>query len=189
MLRYKAYKSGIAAAQFLYGRILLRDVLVSYLGAAPEQIDISAKEHIKPVAECRASALQMPQFNLSHSWPWVVLGVHCDKPLGIDIECGDQREINMLSSMTDLFTPNERACLARCENHTEKAELFFRIWRCKEAVMKATGHGFGLAPASVEVLTQEDMFKSIVHVEDQNWHITQVTLLPGLDCAVAVRTS
>jgi hypothetical protein len=55
--------------------------------------------------------------------------------------------------------------------------------------MKATGHGFGLAPASFEVLTQEGAFKSIVHAEDQDWHLTQVTLLPGLDCAVALRTS
>jgi 4'-phosphopantetheinyl transferase len=187
--RYNAYKSRSAAAQFLQGRGLLRDMLASYLGTAPDQIEVSCGEHVKPVAKCPATDLAMPQFNLSHSRGWIVLGADRDRDLGIDIECADRREIDTLSTMVDLFTPNERVYLASCLDDSIKAGLFFRLWRCKEAIMKATGRGFDLAPASFEVLTHDGTFKTIVQAEDQDWHLQQVTLCPGLDCAVAVSVS
>ena len=184
--RYEAYKSKISATQFLCGRILLRDLLVSYYECAADQIEVSCQENVKPVAECRASVLPTPQFNLSHSGAWVVLGAHRDTPVGIDIECVDQLEINTLCAMDDLFTQNEREYLARSIDRNTKAELFYQIWRCKEAVMKATGLGFGLAPNSFEVLNQEGEFESIVHVEHTDWHLKQMNLRDGLACAVAV---
>lgn len=184
--RYNAYKSRSAAAQFLQGRGLMRDMLASYLGTAPHQIEISCQEHVKPVANCSAADLLVPQFNLSHSGDWIVLGAHRDRHLGIDIECSGRHEIDTLSTMADLFTQNERAHLASCLDQSTKASLFFRLWRCKEAIMKATGRGFDLAPASFEVLIHDGTFKTIVQAEDQDWHLRQVTLCPGLDCAIAV---
>jgi 4'-phosphopantetheinyl transferase len=184
--RYNAYKSRSAAAQFLQGRGLLRDMLASYLGTASDQIEVSCREHVKPAAKCPAADLAIPHFNLSHSGGWIVLGADRDRDLGIDIECADRREIDTLSTMVDLFTPNERAHLASCLDQSMKAGLFFRLWRCKEAIMKATGRGFDLAPASFEVLIHDGTFKTIVQAEDQDWHLRQVTLCPGLDCAIAV---
>ncbi len=184
--RFHSYESRSAAAQFLQCRGLLRDMLASYLGTAPDQIEVSCREHVKPAAKCPAADLAMPHFNLSHSGGWIVLGADRDRDLGIDIECADRREIDTLSTMDDLFTPNERAHLASCLDQSTKAGLFFRLWRCKEAIMKATGRGFDLAPASFEVLTHDGAFKTIVQADDQDWHLQQVTLCPGLDCAVAV---
>ena len=184
--RYNAYKSRSAAAQFSQGRALMRNMLASYLGTEPDQIEISCEEHVKPVAECPAAEGVGPHFNLSHSGGWIVLGAHRDSNLGIDIECADRHEIDTLSTMADLFTQNERAHLASCPDDGTKAGLFFRLWRCKEAIMKATGRGFGLAPASFEVLTHDGAFRTIVQAEDQDWHLQQVTLCTGLDCAVAV---
>lgn len=184
--RYNAYKSQSASAQFLQGRSLMRDMLARYLETAPDQIEVSCQEHVKPVANCSASDLAMPQFNLSHSGVWIVLGADRDRHLGIDIECADRHEIGTLSTMADLFTQNERAHLASCLDQSTKAGLFFRLWRCKEAILKATGRGFELAPASFEVLTHDGVFKTIVRAEGQDWHLRQVTLCPGLDCAIAV---
>jgi 4'-phosphopantetheinyl transferase len=184
--RYNAFKSRSAAAQFLQGRGLMRDMLASYLGTAPDQIEISCQEHVKPVGNCSAADLAVPQFNLSHSGDWIVLGAHRDRHLGIDIECAGRHEIDTLSTMADLFSQNERAHLASCLDYSTKAGLFFRLWRCKEAIMKATGRGFDLAPASFEVLTQEGAFKTSVQAEGQDWHLRQVTLCPSLDCSVAV---
>ncbi len=184
--RYNAYKSRSAAAQFLQGRGLIRDMLASYLGTVPDQIEVSCEEHVKPAADCSVADLVVPQFNLSHSGDWIVLGAHRERHLGIDIECADRREIDTLSTMADLFTQNERAHLASCLDKSTKVGLFFRLWRCKEAIMKATGRGFDLAPASFEVLTQEGAFKTSVQAEGQDWHLRQVTLCPSLDCSVAI---
>jgi 4'-phosphopantetheinyl transferase len=184
--RYNAYKSRSAAAQFLQGRGLMRDMLASYLGTAPDQIEVSCQEQVKPMANCSAADLAMPQFNLSHSGAWIVLGADRDRRLGIDIECADRHEIDTLSTMADLFTQNERAHLASCLDQSTKAGLFFRLWRCKEGIMKATGRGFDLAPASFEVLTHDGAFKTSVQAEGQDWHLRQVTLCPGLDCAIAI---
>jgi phosphopantetheinyl transferase len=79
--------------------------------------------------------------------------------------------------------------LASCPDDSIKAGLFFRLWRCKETIMKATGRGFDLALASFGVLNHDGTFKTIVQAEDQDWHLQQVTLCPGLDCAVAVSVS
>lgn len=184
--RYRAYKSRSAAAQFLQGRALMRDMLASYLGTAPDQIEIGCEEHVKPVASCPAADLAMPQFNLSHSGGWIVLGAHRDRPLGIDIECAGRHEIGTLSTMADLLTRTERSYLALSQDHTAQADLFLQLWRCKEAIMKATGRGFDLAPTSFEVLMPEGSFRPIVEADARHWQLGQLQLCAGLECAFAL---
>lgn len=184
--RFHSFKSQVAARTFLQGRALLRKLLASYSGVPAHQIDVTCEENVKPAARCTVPVVSMPQFNLSHSGTWVVLAAHMYRPLGIDIECLGKQDIVNLSELPDLFTPTERAHLARCLDQKAKVDLFLKLWRCKEAILKATGRGFDLAPTSFEVLTHEGMIKTDVQADGQCWHLQQHSLCQGLDCAVAL---
>ncbi|MBQ3552603.1 MAG: 4'-phosphopantetheinyl transferase superfamily protein [Clostridia bacterium] len=85
-----------------------------------------------------------PFFNLSHSGDYVALCVSSAK-IGVDIEKIGKTPKKVA---TRYFTEAENAwLLGRGE-----AAAFYKIWTAKESVMKATGLGFTLHPASFEVL-------------------------------------
>ena len=183
--RYTNYKSEKAAQQFLQGRRMIRAMLASYLGVSAVDFELSCQEHVKPVAQCLTSSRPPPEFNLSHSGDWVVLAADRYRALGIDIECTTQSNIGEIAGLSDLFTQNERAYLKKQTEPDQKARLFLQLWRGKEAIMKATGKGFALAPNSFELLTSEGTFKDIILAEARTWNLLQIALCPGLDCAIA----
>jgi 4'-phosphopantetheinyl transferase len=183
--RYNSYKSAKAAQQFLQGRKMIREMLASYLAVTTMNVEVTCLEHIKPVASCQTSSLKPPKFNLSHSGDWVVLAIDRHSALGIDIECETQCDIDAIASLSDLFTQNERAYLERQRAPDHMERLFLQLWRGKEAIMKATGKGFALAPNSFELLTPEGQFKKIIKAERSTWSLMQITLRTGLDCAIA----
>lgn len=183
--RYNSYKSTKAAQQFRQGRKMIREMLANYLGVTTTNVEVTCLEHIKPVASCQTSSLKPPEFNLSHSGDWVVLAVDRHSVLGVDIECETQCDIGTIAHLSDLFTQNERAYLERQKAPDHKERLFLRLWRGKEAIMKATGKGFALAPNSFELLTSEGQFKNTIEAERSTWSLMQITLRTGLDCAIA----
>ena len=183
--RYTSYKSERAAQQFVQGRKMIRAMLASYLGVPAEDVGLSCQEHVKPVAQCRTSSRPPPEFNLSHSGDWVVLAADRRTALGVDIECTPQRDIDAMTSLSDLFTQNERTYLEKQMEPDQKAHLFLQLWRGKEAVMKATGKGFELAPNSFELLTLDGKFKDTILAEARIWKLMQIELRSGLDCAIA----
>lgn len=184
--RYYGYRVPRAAMQFLYGRTLLRTVLSHHLGIAENEIDLSSHEHVKPIARCRTSSRRPPQFNLSHSGDWIAIALHSVLPVGIDIECATAPEIEILYDLPGLLTSRERSHLTLSKNPSQKANLFLRLWRCKEAIMKATGKGFALAPNSIEVLTPDGAARRTIHTAGRVWQLRHFKLCSSLSCAVAV---
>ena len=85
-----------------------------------------------------------PAFNLSHSGEWCVLAVG-EACIGADIEQLDERHLGIASMV---YTPGELAWMGQ-DNPLER---FYALWTWKESVMKATGLGMALEPASFEVL-------------------------------------
>lgn len=102
-----------------------------------------------------------PHFNLSHSGNYVALAI-ADAPIGIDIE---------------QVQPFDWAVVRRCFNMDEREwlltqatdEAFYRLWTGKEAVMKATGKGFSLDPASFCVLPTHD---GEYEIDGKHWNLT-----------------
>lgn len=185
--RFHGYKCQTAARQFLQARTLVRNTLSLYLGAAPHDIDLSCQDHMKPVAVCQTSSRSRPEFNVSHSGEWVTIALHPDLPVGIDIECTKALEIEELCNSSGLFTQNERDCLSLCPDSDQKAALFLQLWRCKEAIMKATGRGFALAPDSFDVLAPDGTPRTVIRAEGSVWRLRQFEVCSGPIFAVAVK--
>lgn len=84
-----------------------------------------------------------PQFSLSHSGAWAVLAVDA-QPVGVDIELIRPRSAALAPRV---FAADELAWL-----QTSPLENFYVLWTRKESILKATGLGLTLPPASVHAL-------------------------------------
>ncbi len=124
--------------RFIAGRGLLRTILGGYLGMAPASIEFSYGPYGKPALKADPPD-QALQFNLAHSENVALYAFGCDRPLGIDVE-----HIRPLEDEDALarhvFAPGE-VDLVTSLSGEQKHKTFFKIWTCKEAVLKTSGDG------------------------------------------------
>lgn len=133
---------------FRNGRIQRRIVLGSYLNADPASLIFETGPHGKP--RLLSSDVQPINFNTSHSAGVnviaVVLGSTAD--VGVDIE-RLERPIPEILWHTCL-SPNESKVMMAAQSGLRNAS-FIPLWTCKEAVMKASGRGLHVDPASIDI--------------------------------------
>lgn len=96
----------------------------------------------------------LPAFNLSHSGHYSVLAVGSER-LGIDIE--QQRPFQMAVAAR-FFSEAEYNYLAAA---ADQISTFFRLWTCKESVLKGIGCGLQMTPRDFSVLPLDQSAHSI----------------------------
>lgn len=134
---------------FAFGRIQRRLVLGRYLGVSPARLMFTSSELGKP-SLTGANGDQDLVFNTSQSSNFAAIAVTFGKGIevGVDIERIDRRVTDVLA----------RSCLSDFEyewfnalNHDKREAGFIRLWTCKEAIIKASGHGLLIDPKLVEL--------------------------------------
>lgn len=120
---------------FALRRGILRQVLGIYEGVAPNRLAITETTHGKPVLEGNGKL----HFNSSHTADWTVIAISRAGPVGIDIEICTDTPANEAIVETS-FGSSERGFLAK-RSGAAWSEAFYRVWTCKEAVLKAEGTG------------------------------------------------
>lgn len=176
---------------FIAGRGILRLLLAQYLNADPAQLQFTYSSRGKPVLA--GSDYAGISFNVSHSNGLALYAVTNDRPIGIDVE--------YLRSMQDMeqlaeryFLPSENA-LIQAFSPEQRHNIFFRLWTCKEAYLKATGEGItGLKRVEVSLKPGEEWGESIVSLNLNNcpavdWTVLQLSLAPDYAAALAVEGS
>lgn len=124
--------------RYIIGRGLLRTLLGGYLGLEPAQIEFRYGPHGKP-ALATSPPGEMLQFNLAHSNELAVYVFRRNHPIGIDVE--HVRPFSDEDKFAEqIFAPGESA-LIRSLHGEQKRKAFFKIWTCKEAVLKTSGDG------------------------------------------------
>lgn len=121
-------------------RELLR-LLTAYANSDTPPV-IEQGEHGKPFV----TTAGFPHFNVSHSGNRVAFGFCHEQELGVDIERASlRRNHSALDLARRFFAAEETAALAQL-NDASCERAFLQLWTCKEAVLKALGHGlsFGL---------------------------------------------
>ena len=134
----------------LGGRIFLREALSALTGITPLGHEIRR-------APCGKPYMRAPQdaeihFNISHSWPLLVVGIARGHEIGVDIE-NENRAVDPLRIAARFFSPEERTALQSVPVKLQRYE-FFRLWTLKEAVVKATGQGLHMPLDSFTVITK-----------------------------------
>ncbi len=134
-------------ALFALTRGTLRYLLSKATGVAEEKIAFAAGPHGKP----RLAGTHGPHFNVSHSGCWALIGFSGSRDIGVDIEFmrAAGGELDLARSF---FSAAEYRSLEGLERDMLLAS-FYKIWTCKEAVLKAIGAGISahLKDFSVEL--------------------------------------
>jgi 4'-phosphopantetheinyl transferase len=122
-------------AQFALTRGTLRCLLGEATGVPADKIAFAEGPYGKP---CLAGS-QGPHFNVSHSKCWALIGFSDSRPIGVDIEF--MRAVGgELDLARSFFSAAEYRSLEGLERDMLLSS-FYKIWTCKEAVLKAHGAG------------------------------------------------
>ncbi len=120
---------------FILARAALRRLLGQATGVRPENLSFSVGPYGKPFLAGR----QDVQFNVSHSGSLALIGVSTERPIGVDIELM-RENIDELTLARHFFCEKEHRFLATLAGEAQLT-AFYKIWTCKEAVLKAFGAG------------------------------------------------
>jgi 4'-phosphopantetheinyl transferase len=134
--RYSSFCSAADAERFLLGRGLLRTVLGSLVGMRPGDVEIYLGSHGKPFCEAG------PQFSVSHSGDLVLIALHLNCPVGVDLERNDPcLEWELLASR--VFSPDQVLSILELPQSLQ-SQSFLQAWCHLEARLKMAGIGFGV---------------------------------------------
>jgi len=120
---------------FALTRGTLRCLLSEATGVAANKIAFAEGPYGKP---CLAGT-HRPHFNVSHSGRWALIGFSDSRAIGVDIELmrAAGGELDLARSF---FSAAEYRSLEGLANGM-LLRSFYKIWTCKEAVLKAHGAG------------------------------------------------
>jgi 4'-phosphopantetheinyl transferase len=124
-------------ALFALTRAILRYLLSKATGVAADKIAFAEGPYGNPYL----AGIHGLHFNVSHSGCWALIGFSDSRDIGVDIEFmrAAGGELNLARSF---FSAAEYRSLEGLERDMLRSS-FYKIWTCKEAVLKA--HGAGIA--------------------------------------------
>jgi 4'-phosphopantetheinyl transferase len=170
----------------------LRMILSNYLGLVAERIEFSSGPGGKP-ALLRATPMIGAglRFNLSHSEELLLVAISGQVEIGIDLE-RTKPEFQPDAVWKHFFGVSEQALLAQLPPDQQRT-AFYRIWTCKEAVLK--GEGSGIRRDLAQVAVSFDLGASTAHTslavdvgEILEWTIRLFTPAPEYTAALAYPT-
>lgn len=133
---------GLAQRQLTrLARLKLVDLLKIY--ADTEIVpDFEYGKHGKP----HVAVPGFPHFNVSHGGDCVAFAFSRDQELGVDVERGSTRRRHSTLELANRFFAADEATALGALTEAQRERAFLHLWTCKEAVLKALGHGlsFGL---------------------------------------------
>ncbi len=171
------FKFELHRKRFITARAGLRSILSLYLDMNPQQIEIlttfQGKPYLKP---------QLLQFNVSHAHDLALYAFTLSSPVGVDIE--KIRRTYSEAVAKRFFSTEEYEAFSKLPED-QKRFYFFRIWTCKEALIKAVGEGLRLPLSSFSIPLEDDKKEIILHNETlpQTWYLERLDLFPGYQAA------
>ena len=142
--RAERFRFGVHRDRYVAGRGMLRQLLASYLGSAPAEIELACEPAGKP----RLAQVGGVEFNLAHCGDLAIYAFS-PHPVGVDIE--EVRLVpDYLEVAENFFAPGECARL-RALDPSEQPEAFLRCWTRKEAWLKTSGAGIAEGLKTFEV--------------------------------------
>lgn len=169
---------------FVISHGMTRRIVGHYTNTQPQKLEFSCYSHGKPRL-CQQRKSCNVEFNLSHSGQLALLAVSCDHPLGLDIE-----QINPAVNISDItgrfFTQEECAFIMSLPT-TEQTTVFYKLWTCKEALIKGIGTGLTLALDSFTVSFDKD--QPVIRSNESeydNWSLRCLKPASGYAASIAV---
>ncbi|MCP3368574.1 4'-phosphopantetheinyl transferase family protein [Bradyrhizobium cajani] len=167
------------ARRFVAGRVIMRHVLARVLGVPPADVAITHNAWGRP------ELAGGPFFNLSHAGRSALFAIDELAPVGVDIEIDDPAAEQ--GWFDAILSARERA---EFDAGRPAASTLLRLWVRKEAIVKAIGRGFSIAPAALDVgLREVDVHKwRPIEIDANGVSCSPVLIdLPGHEIAALAR--
>jgi 4'-phosphopantetheinyl transferase len=161
-------------------RAVQRTLLGAYLAEPPGRLRFRQGPFGKPYLEGRAEL----QFNAAHSEALALFAFARGREVGVDLERIRPGEANEL--VAEGFFAAREAALLRALPRARWDEVFFTMWVCKEAFLKATGRGIagGLHEPEIVLEPRPRLYLPGSPGEAARWDLRMLD--PGPDFAAAV---
>ena len=169
--------------RYIVAHGFLRSILSSYLDVSPADLTFASGLNGKPMLRPLPHAKTI-QFNLSHSYEMALIAVTHERDIGVDLEHIDEN-FAFDEIARRFFFPSELATLDSLPLDIRR-EAFFRIWTCKEALVKAKGTGLGSALDEITI-SQTAGNTLVLRNVDPDWSLTELTPAPGYVGALGVQ--
>ena len=165
LARATTFRSPALRDAFIAGRIALRLHISALTGDSPESLE---SDYFCPTCNNRSGQghgtprYRLPsrpgllRVSLSRSGSWCLSAAALDDRIagiGVDIEDGPAADFDGFPSL--VMTANERGQLEKVPPEL-KPRFQTRLWVRKEAVLKATGHGFDADPRAVRLRAPDE---------------------------------
>lgn len=173
---------------FIIARGVLRMILGGYLDKNPHQLRFEYTSLGKPVLAEKIGNATI-SFNLSHSDDVALYGVTLNRNIGIDVE-RIKDNVDVIQIANRFFSFGEINALERC-NVENQAELFFKYWTRKEALVKAMGKGvsFPLEQCDVSLINGKTLSPiKLTGTNTENSCLYVQDLFPGEGYVAAIAT-
>jgi 4'-phosphopantetheinyl transferase len=151
--------------RFIITHYFLRHILSLYIGLAPSEITFYFGDHGKPYLKHDQKDIY---FNLSHSDNIAILGLICHKEIGVDIEKIETK--SKMNVAKRFFNEDEYAYLLGLPKNKQNIE-FYKLWACKEAVIKALGRGLSIPLNSFSILNKKSHDPIILNDNNQTYRL------------------
>ncbi|HET8579692.1 MAG TPA: 4'-phosphopantetheinyl transferase superfamily protein [Nitrospiraceae bacterium] len=138
-----------ARARFIAAHGMLRAIVSRYVNEQPERLVVASGPHGKPSLAGLRGAAGKVRFNLAHSHDSALIAVARNREVGIDVE-GIRDDVESLKLAERFFSPSEFQSLRHLSSD-QANRMFFTLWTCKEAYLKARGIGLSLGLDQFEV--------------------------------------
>jgi 4'-phosphopantetheinyl transferase len=211
--RAQRFRHAVDRDRFVVRRGLLRRLLGERLGVAPSRVPLEPGPAGKPMLSAVdlrragvAAADGAPGFNLARSGGLALYAFLTpenaravtgpaapDGPaIGVDLERidTDRRSLADLRRIAEHFAPEETSFLQSLPD-ARAAEVFYRLWTCKEACLKCLGTGIGgggptLADVVIALNPDGTVSGTAKTASGRSWRVASLTPCPGSTAAVAV---
>lgn len=168
--------------RYIVAHAALRLLLSQYVNVSSSDLNFFTNANGKPFLAAAPAAVNI-QFNLSHSYEVVVIGVTRGREIGVDVE-RVREEFAFDEVAQRFFTPREVAALNALPIRLQR-EAFYKSWTSKEAFLKAKGTGLSGELDEVEILfTPEEGVR--VNGTISNWTLVELKPRDGYIAALAV---
>ena len=166
MINEKDIKKGFSFYQArdqicsLISKYSLRLLLNNYLNLKFQNYDFEYNKYSKPFLPFDINKLNL-HFNLSHSGEYILVSLNSNDNIGTDIEY-----INSnidFECLKDQFFSKYELEIWKKLNEIEKIEYFYKIWACKESILKGIGMGFSYSPSNISFDFISDNNAKIIH--------------------------
>lgn len=173
----------------IFSRGILRSILSHYTAITPETLDLKNTLHGKPFIDPLQNPGQL-YFNLSHTHQHILYVFTKGSEIGVDIEYV-KNDLDYQSMAKRFFSAYEYQTLMATPLD-EQRPLFYKLWTCKEAYIKALGLGLSHSLSEFEVYLSEDQTAKIhpikdVSIEEKEWTLHLLTPSEGYIATVATK--